>query len=447
MTYFTKPFFTLVYAIQDIYPLVILLDIIGIILILFKEKFEPRTFVFWLMIIIVLPVGGFVLYLLTGCTLYAGKKFSRKAEADRNLLSVTPEDAVDGLDMGNGLDYAVSGNSTSAYWNTFDHYPDLINDISSAESYVLIEIRRFHSKRFGPVASALFDALSRGVEVYIITGSYVFGRTRDVHKLREAGLRYTTFHNRAYSMFSIKNSCRVLRYIAVVDGKVVYSGAESVVRVEGPGADRLTKRFTVDWNYASGENRVFSENISAVGQDYVQITSGGPDAEGEGPPASEYTSLILSSKERIYMTFEYLVPDEVLYNSIRLAVFSGVEIHLLIPRRGRHWYQAWNSLSASNELMLAGVHVYFTDKRTRRNVVVCDGTVSSVGSAVFNTRSMKYDFSTNTVVFSDELASQLEDFFKEELSDAVECLPEEYAHRSFGDKLKIVASRMLMFFN
>ena len=52
MTYFTKPFFTLVYAIQDIYPLVILLDIIGIVMILFKERFEPRTFVFWLMIII-----------------------------------------------------------------------------------------------------------------------------------------------------------------------------------------------------------------------------------------------------------------------------------------------------------------------------------------------------------------------------------------------------------
>ncbi|MGN0098604.1 MAG: PLDc N-terminal domain-containing protein, partial [Candidatus Methanomethylophilaceae archaeon] len=64
MTYFTKPFFTLVFAIADIYPLVILLDVIGIILILFKEKFEPRTFVLWLMIIIVLPVVGFVMYLL-----------------------------------------------------------------------------------------------------------------------------------------------------------------------------------------------------------------------------------------------------------------------------------------------------------------------------------------------------------------------------------------------
>ena len=41
MTYFTKPFFTLVFAIADIYPLVILLDVIGIIMILFKEKFEP----------------------------------------------------------------------------------------------------------------------------------------------------------------------------------------------------------------------------------------------------------------------------------------------------------------------------------------------------------------------------------------------------------------------
>ena len=108
MTYFTKPFFTLVYAIQDIYPLVILLDIIGIVMILFKERFEPRTFVFWLMIIIVLPIIGFTTYLLTGCTLYSTEHFSRKAEKDRSILSDVPKDAVVGLDMGNGLDYAVT---------------------------------------------------------------------------------------------------------------------------------------------------------------------------------------------------------------------------------------------------------------------------------------------------------------------------------------------------
>ena len=447
MTYFTKPFFTLVYAIQDIYPLVILLDIIGIVMILFKERFEPRTFVFWLMIIIVLPIIGFTTYLLTGCTLYSTEHFSRKAEKDRSILSDVPKDAVVGLDMGNGLDYAVTGNTTKAYWNNGDHYDDLVTDIMGARSSVLIELRKYSHGDFERVSSALNDAAERGVDVRVITGSYGFGRTRGIHRLKEAGGRFTTFHSLPYSMFSIKNSCRLLRALMVIDGRIAYSGAESLVRVEGPGANRLAKRFAVDWTYATGEPFDVPDDSCGIGTDVVQITSGGPDAEGEGPPASEYMSLIMSSRERIYMTFEYLVPDEVLYNSMRLAVFSGAEIHLLIPRRGRHWYQAWNSLSASNELMLAGVHVYFTDKRTMRNVIVCDGKVCSIGSAVFNTRSMKYDFTTNVVVFSEDLAEQIEDDFREELQSAVECHPEEYARRSFMDRLRIVASRMLMFFN
>ena len=447
MTYFTKPFFTLVFAIADIYPLVILLDVIGIIMILFKEKFEPRTFVLWLMIIIVLPIAGFLSYLVLGCTLYSTKRFDRKAESDRRFLSDVPADSVHGLDMGDGLDYATRGNEVRAYWNLSDFYDDAVDDIRSSKGSVLVEIRRFPKGDFSIITDALSDAASRGVDVRIITGSYGFGRTRGIRDITSVGGRFTTFHNRAYSTFSMKNSYRVLRGIIVIDGSVAYSGAESVVRVEGPAASRLAKRFAADWSFSTGET--FDIDVDPVhhGDDIVQITSGGPDVGGEGPPASEYMSMIMGAKERIYMTFEYLVPNEVLYNSMRLAVFSGAEVHLIIPRRGRHWYQAWNSLSASNELMLSGVHVYFTDKRTMRNVVVCDGRMCSVGSAVFNSRSMRYDFTTNVLAFSESLASQIEGFFREELASAVECHPEEYAGRSFSDKVKIVFSRMMMFFN
>lgn len=447
MTYFTKPFFTLVFAIADIYPLVILLDIIGIVLILFKERFEPRTFVLWLMIIIVLPIAGFLLYLTLGCTLYSAKRFGRKAEADRGMLSEVPEDSVHGLDMGDGLDYATSGNAVRAYWNMGDYHGDAVRDIDSAVSSVYLEIRRIPRKGFDDVTDALRRAASRGVDVRIITGSWGFGRTRSVRSIVSAGGRYATFHRLPYSALSLKNSYRLLRGIMTVDCAVAFSGAEAAVRVEGPAAERLARRFAADWSFCSGESLDITVGPVHAGDEIVQVTSGGPDVGGEGPPASEYMSVIMGSTQRILMTFEYLVPNEVLYNSIRLAVFSGAEVHILIPRRGRHWYQAWNSLSASNELMHAGAHVYFTDKRTMRNVVVCDGKVSSVGSAVFNTRSMRYDFTTNVLVFSESFASELEGCFMDELASAVECHPEEYDDRSFADKVRIVFSRMMMFFN
>ena len=70
-----------------------------------------------------------------------------------------------------------------------------------------------------------------------------------------------------------------------------------MVRVEGPAASRLAKRFAADWSFSTGET--FDIDVDPVhhGDDIVQITSGGPDVGGEGPPASEYMSMIMGAKE------------------------------------------------------------------------------------------------------------------------------------------------------
>ena len=448
MTYMTKPFFDLVYSIVDIYPLVILLDVIGIIMILFKEKFEPRTFVLWLMIIIVLPIWGFVLYLLLGCTLYSTKKFKRKFELDKEILGPHPEHAVAGLDTGNGLDYAVSGNLCKSYWDIGTYLDDACRDIAEAKGTVLLELRKFPKNiNFDVITSALASAAGRGVDVRVLLGSRGFGRSEGFERLVKAGVKVHTFHNELYAMISIKNSNRILRGILAVDGRIAYEGAEAVLRLEGPAALRLSKRFCADWSFATKEK--YDPDMEAVpcGDCIAQITSGGPDSGGLNPPASAYMALICEARKELLMTFQYLVPDEVLYNSIRLATATGCDVRILMPRRGKHWYQSWNSLSASNPLMLAGAHVYFTDKRTLRNVIIMDGRIVSVGSAVFNSRSMRYDFTTNAIVFSDKLAAEMKGYFENELADAVECYPEEYQKRSFMDRIKIVISRMMMFFN
>ena len=448
MTYMTKPFFDLVYSIVDIYPLVILLDIIGIILILFKERFEPRTFVIWLMIIIVLPVWGFVIYLLLGCTIYSRKKFKRKWEEDSRILSPKPKDTVVGLETGNGLDYAVRGNTSKTYWNLGEYAEDAIRDIGSAKESVLMEARYFPKNiGFERILDALSAAAERGVDVRVLTGARGFGRTKGSERITRAGGKFRTFHKLPYAVFSIKNRNRLLRGILVVDGRISYTGLECVVRIEGTSAVRSAKRFAADWSFATKE--YYNPELEPVpcGDEVVQITSGGPDAGGLNPPASEYMGIINQSKKELFMTFQYLVPDEVMYNSIRLAVHSGADVRILVPRRGKHWYQGWNSLAAANPLMLEGAHVYFTDKRTFRNVIVSDGSIVSVGSAVFNSRSMRYDFTTNAVIFSERLAEQTKQCFLDELSEAVECHPEEDEKRSFMDRLKIVFSRMMMFFN
>lgn len=456
MTVLTKPFFTLVFAIADIAPLVIAVDLIGILMLLFKERMEPRTFVMWLMIILVLPIAGFILYLMFGCTVHARRVFGRKRSAEAVMFDGESDDAPGwisggaGAVRGSGGDIMTAGNDVRMIWSMDESLEVLLADMESAERSVHIEMRAIPKGEVGERIVGALEATARsGRDVRLLTDVRGFGRTPGVRRVRAAGGRFETFHNPLYSMFNIKNVNRNTRYISVIDGRVAYTGTDAVVRLEGPAAGRLERRFLADWAYAAGsEPEVPTEVPAQAGDDMVQIVSGGPDqCDGLGPMASAYEMVISSAERTLMVSMPYMVPDENMYNALRLARLSGVEVILVLPDHGKHWYQRWNSLSASSQMMSSGVRVYFAQRRTGRCVMVADGRLLVVGSSPFSILSMTRDFSTAALVCSEEVASSAENEFRRELESAAECSPDDYKGRSFADRVKVGVARVMMFFN
>ena len=456
MTVLTKPFFTLVFAIADIAPLVIAVDLIGILMLLFKERMEPRTFVMWLMIILVLPIAGFILYLMFGCTVHARHVFGRKRSAETAMFEGESDDAPEWIShevravRSSGGDIMTAGNDARLIWSIEEGLDVILADIGLAEKSVHIEMRAIPRGQVGErVVDALEAAAKSGMDVRLLTDVRGFGRTRGARRVRAAGGRFETFHNPLYSTFNIKNVNRNTRHISVIDGKVAYTGTDAVVRLEGPAAGRLERRFLADWAHATDTAPMVPDGgPTPRGSDMVQIVSGGPDqCEGLGPMASAYEATISSAERTLLVSMPYMVPDENMYNALRLARLSGVEVILMLPGHGRHWYQRWNSLSASSQMMSSGVKVYFTQRRTRRCVMVADGRLLAVGSSPFSILSMTRDFSTAALVCSEDVASVAEDEFRRELGSAVECSPDDYRGRSFADRVKVGLSRVMMFFN
>ena len=163
--------------------------------------------------------------------------------------------------------------------------------------------------------------------------------------------------------------------------------------------------------------------------------------------ASCYTEIVTGARSVLRISMPYLMPNDEIYSAIKLAVLSGVEVIMLLPRRGRHWYQSWNSLAASNPLMMAGVRVYFADKSLSKCTLSADGRVCCIGSGNYCGRALRNDFNTGVVVHSEDVAGEMDGCFDRELEDAVECLPEEYVRRSFADRVRIVVARFLMVLN
>lgn len=432
MAYVTAPFIWFITTYFPILPLVIVLDLIGVLTILFVDRLDPRSFVFWLILIIVFPVIGFVLYFSYGSHFYSDHKFRKKALADHGCVNET-------VDM-------EGSNSTKLLWNMGEFLDSFTKDIRNTESSVWIETPSMKdSGLWNGILKVLEDAASKGIDVRLMSGTYGWGRTYAVNRFCRAGGRFCTFNNRLYDMFPGHFRNRNLRMLMIIDEKTVYSGYEAVLRIEGPVTSNYIRRFLLDWAHGSGDLRV-SVPTNRMDDDVYMVVDGRDTMDPESS-MKDILDVVSSARNRLYIATPYLTPDDDFCNTIKLASYSGADVRVLLP--GHTWYRPrrWNSLSAAYPLMKAGVRVYFSDEYSTRRMMVSDGRFCMTGSCVISKDSLERDLNLSTVTCSETVCEEAERRFLEELENAVECTAAEYEKRSIYDVLCIAISRFFMFLN
>ncbi len=447
MTFLTRPFLGFIFAVQPVWLPLLIIDVVTLAVLIFRERLEPRALIFWISVTVVVPFIGPLLYLLFGCNLISDRIFSKKEDAERDLLA--SDEAMTGdariLCMA-GADICTGGNDVRLRWSAEDCADEMVADILSAEKRICLMSRWLDYP--DEVMDAMAERARGGLDVRAMTSAAGFGRTRGARKLRKAGAKVCTFRSKAVAVFGMRPANRNLRSMLAIDGKVAYIGKGAVMRVEGPAAHRAMLRCSADWAFATdSEPECDSEAPAGTGRTDVQLVSGGPDAGHDAPMRACFEHMISSAESRLMVISPYLTPNDEIYSALKVAVFSGVDATLLLPRKGRHWYQSWNSLSASNPLMMAGVKVFFADKVLDRFVMVADGRICASSSGSFTTRSLRDDMNLCAVAYSKEASAEMEAFIGEELEGAVECLPEEYRRRTFLDMVRIAVARMMMFLN
>lgn len=454
MTYLTVPFLTYVFAVLPVWLPLLVVDLTAMYMLLFRERFDPRTFVFWVAIVFIIPFGGFLLYLVFGCSLFMEADGRRKHGSDQEFLTGDGDPVPEGdsrlssILSDSGADVYTSGNDVRLFWSIERSTGIILEQMRSATESIHLEMDRISSFRFtGSIQEVLCEKARQGLDVRVITSTLGFGRTKGLRCMKAAGVHHTTLHTRLHAMFSFKTVNRCLRAVLVVDGKRAFTGIGAGVEMVGRAATRLDRRFLADWAYATGERIAVPADASpCTGGCGVQMVSSGPDSPGL-PMIHGYSEIISGARERLYVTFPYLIPADDMYNAIKQAAISGTDVRILIPTKCRHWYQAWNSLAASIPLIDAGARVFFAPKALVKCLVVADGRVCTVGSCVFNTHSPRMDYGENAIVFSEDVAMAAEREFLSELDGATECRSDDYRTRSFSDKLRITVARMFMFLN
>ncbi len=464
------------------------INILFAIALVFFERRNPTSTWLWLMVLVFLPGLGFILYLFIGQDMSKKKMFKLKSEEDdcfdilvsdqeknlttREFLKNNPEykrydDIVKLNLMGSKAVYTVD-NDIELFFSGEDKFEALLDSISKAQKYIHIEYYIFHSDGIGSkVLEALTESAKRGVEVKLLLdgmGSRRISRA-SLKRLRDAGGETAFFFPPFIPVINVRINYRNHRKICIVDGKEAYLGGFNIgdeylglskkfknwrdthLKIRGSAISALQWQFFLDWRFATNMEMKGCQSYVGLELDEekvgAQIVSSGPDSKWPGIKDG-YLKMIANAEKKLFIETPYFIPDDSIYEALKIAGLSGLDVRVMIPNKPDHPFVYWASLSYIGELLEAGVKFYTYERGfLHSKVLIMDDLVSSVGTANLDIRSFKLNFEVNAFIYDKEINSKLTNRFLGDLANCREITLDGYNSRSRIIKMKESISRLL----
>ena len=460
--------------VNNLVQAIYIMDLVLILALFVLERNNPSRALFWIIVLVFLPIVGFVLYLFFGQSFYSRYAFRPKGTTD-DIVREMSQKGVDAIDEYNGPQedskMAKSINTAGGLFFSADNMVDLYTDgnvkfsdfkedLRNAKRFIHVEYYIIRKDALGnEIMDILTEKAREGVEVRLLVDAIGFNTgVSEKRRFKEAGGKLCMFHTMATCLLSPKKNNRNHRKLAVIDGDIGYIGGfnigveylgqgefghwrDSAVRIRGSAVNSLCVRFGLDWKYASKENilvdpRYYSDS-TFDGDIPVQIVSGGPDMETKNGIAFQYMQMINQAKESILIHTPYFGPGDAFIMALRAAAMRGVDVRIIIPDVGDHPFVYWANRKYASMVMDDGIRVYeYHDGFVHSKTMVVDGHWCSVGSANFDDRSMRLNFEANAMIYSDEVGKEMVDAFEEDLKRCTEYTREMFSERTLLQKIR-----------
>lgn len=460
--------------------------IFGIIIVFFERR-NPASLWAWLLLLFFIPGIGFIVYLFMGQDLRRKKRFEIKEVEDhlsslvhlqeQNILNnelnleedyIRYKDMIN-LHLNSNKSLLASNNKIDIYTWGKDKFTALKQDLLEAKDFIHLE---YYIIKYDYLTEELFDILKKkareGLEVRVLYDG-MGGRTisKKIWKeLKSCGVKIGEFYPPFIPFMNIRINYRNHRKICVIDGKIGYVGGINIskeyigegklgtwrdthLRIVGNAVSQLQMRFALDWDYIKKENLCtmdkyyVGEQSIKIGDKKVQIVSSGPDSKWQNI-RNGYLKMINEAEQRIYIQSPYIILDDSLLETLKVAALAGIDVRIMMPCQPDHPFVYWASYSYVGELIQAGAKVYtYDDGFIHSKVLTVDGLVSSVGTANMDIRSFKVNFEVNAFIYDKDTTVQLEKIFEEDMKNCTEITPEIYNKRSLKVRFKESISRLL----
>jgi cardiolipin synthase len=454
---------------------------IGLIGRVLARKLPVSSTLAWSFLLIFLPFGGVILYLLIGENRLGSKRLARHASIDADLeeraLAHWKGGATDWTDECQPFDQVarlcgsvtglppLKGNALTLMGDSDAVLDALIADIDAAQHHVHMCYYIWSTQGTGPrkVAQAIARAAKRGVQCRILVdavGSSDFLESDDRDRMREAGAQVVAaLPVNAFRALLVRIDLRNHRKATVIDGRIAYIGSQNIndssfnvrgslgpgpwidasVRIEGPAAQATSVMFLRDWELDSHE-RVpsLAEYLPDLGEvsegGVVQLTPSGP---GSGPLAIQQAILttIYAAREELIITTPYFVPDDATRSAIEAAAKRGVQVTLVVPKKVNSPLVALASKSEYGNLLRAGVRIQrHRPGLLHAKTITVDRRFAMIGSVNLDMRSFWLNFEVSLFLYDTDFASQVRWLQTKYCDTSDELVMSEWSRRSIVEK-------------
>lgn len=462
------------------FSLLFLVTAIPVAIMIILEKRSPFKTAAWVLALILLPVFGVVFYLFFGQEYRKKKLYSRKGlkslnryrqlsfkqlrQFEQSLQKLDPKvrekENIIRLLLKNSNALLTTGNNLQVLNNAEETYNAIFQAFEKAKHHIHLEYYIIEDDKIGNrLKNLLIEKSRQGVEVRIIiddVGSWSLGK-KFIGELRNNGVEIYSFMEVRFPRLTSRVNYRNHRKIVVIDGKTGFTGGinfadrylkgvkeigpwrDTHLKIEGDAVGCLQMVFSADWYFVIHENltgRKYFPILKETNGTPVQISASGPDSDWDSISQAFFLALA-GAKSRVYIASPYLMPPLEIIYALKTAALSNVDVRILMPEKSDSVIPHWSSFSYIEELLEAGVRVFFYQTGfIHSKYLIVDNVFSTVGTTNLDFRSLETNFEVNAFIYDEAFTAELENQFKTDLKNSRELKLEEWKQRKWHFKLR-----------
>lgn len=427
---------------------------------------NPDYKVPWLIIVLLIPLAGFMAYFLFYSRTIPKKYLKRLQEIKSSaytkddtaelaeLEAQSPQAASQARMLRSIAETHVFSRTKQAFFPLGENmHEQMLRDLSQAEKFIYMEYFIVEEGAFwNSTLDILKEKAQAGLDVRVVyddVGCMMTLPGNYAQILQYCGILATPFScvkGNADSEFNNRSHRKIL----VIDGKVGYTGGvnladeyinaierfghwkDTAIRLEGEAVQELTRLFLIDFglNY----KKPLAAHADCYGAYEAFDGAGYVIPFGDGPRPlynrrvgkSVIQNMLACATRYAYMTTPYLIIDNDLCLSLENAALRGVDVRIIVPHIPDKKLVFEMTKSFYPRLMEAGVRIYeYTPGFIHAKQYLVDDEYAMIGTINLDYRSLVHHFENGVWMYRCSSIQDLKNDIEDTLQKSEEILRTE----------------------